>query len=141
MAALEQLRTLHPLHTDIRILTDRQFSELSESLKKDFNMIYLDTKRSLVSQQTKIPVWIYVLLVVLGWNEFVSILSSPLYLTAFLLVVAGFIVTHALGIQAFLYTSVSSQIERCYDKCCEKYHKAAPFQAHPAPKGASGQAH
>ena len=115
MAALEQLRTLHPLHTDIRILTDRQFSELSESLKKDFNMIYLDTKRSLVSQQTKIPIWIYVLLVVLGWNEFISILSSPLYLTAFLLVVAGFIVTHALGIQAFLYTSVSSQIEKYYE--------------------------
>jgi len=51
----------------------------------------------MVSSISQIPVWIYGVLVVLGWNEFIAILRNPIYFTFLLLVAAGAAVTIQLG--------------------------------------------
>ncbi len=53
--------------------------------------------------QTHIPPWIYVLLIVLGWNEIMSILSSPLYLFLFLLCCLVAVGVRALGLTPYVY--------------------------------------
>ena len=48
-------------------------------------MLFLDAKRSIVTTTAKIPYWVMVLLVLLGWNEFLAIITSPVYLIIFVL--------------------------------------------------------
>lgn len=57
--------------------------------------MFLDAKRSLVSGSGSIPVWVIILLIILGWNEFIAIISSPIYLLlSMILVSALFIIYH-----------------------------------------------
>lgn len=87
---------------DIVIADEQQKIGLLEQLALEFESIYLDGKRSLVAQSYQIPTWIYFLIIVLGWNEFVSILKSPLYLLLAILTASLFGITHVLGIQDVL---------------------------------------
>lgn len=54
--------------------------------------MFLEAKRSLVSGSTSIPIWVVILLIVLGWNEFVTIISSPLYLFVALIFISSIFV-------------------------------------------------
>ncbi len=51
----------------------------------------------MVSSISQIPTWIYAVLVVLGWNEFVAVLRNPIYFTFLVLAAAGAAVTVQLG--------------------------------------------
>ncbi|CAH7668864.1 RHD3/Sey1 [Phakopsora pachyrhizi] len=70
------------------ILTASKQSELSNRLKKEFDAYYLEAKRSLVSSISQIPYWMYLVIGVLGWNEFVAVLRSPVYFMT--LIILGF---------------------------------------------------
>jgi protein SEY1 len=41
---------------------------------------YVEAKQSTVSSVVQIPLWMYGVLVVLGWNEAMTVLFNPLYL-------------------------------------------------------------
>lgn len=82
--------------------------QFMSQIKKELDLVYLDVKRSIVTRSTQIPTWIYLLLIVLGWNEFLAILKSPLYLALLLILLSVFTVTHVLGIQRMLITQVFS---------------------------------
>lgn len=81
-----------------RILSDIQQAGVSQKLKKQIDVLYIDAKRSTIQLITTIPYWIYIIIVVLGWNEFMAVLRNPLYFTflALLLVSAYFV--HQLGL-------------------------------------------
>jgi len=51
----------------------------------------------MVSSISQIPTWMYGVLVVLGWNEFVAVLRNPIYFTFLVLAAAGAAVTVQLG--------------------------------------------
>jgi hypothetical protein len=42
--------------------------------------MFLDVKRSMLRTTTRIPPWLIVALLVLGWNQLRTLLSSPFYL-------------------------------------------------------------
>lgn len=50
-------------------------------LKRRADASYVEAKRSVVATQAKVPYWVGVALVVLGWNEFVTVITNPIYLT------------------------------------------------------------
>jgi len=54
--------------------------ELATRFRRESEAMFLEAKRSLVATEARVPYWMMVLLVVLGWNEFWSILTSPIYL-------------------------------------------------------------
>ena len=69
--------------------------EIKDNIRREAEAIFLDAKRSLVSGSNSIPAWVIILLIILGWNEFVAIISSPLYLLlTFILLSSFFIVYH-----------------------------------------------
>ena len=74
--------------------------------------MFLDAKRSLVSGSNSIPAWVIILLVILGWNEFVAILSSPLYHFLTLTLLSTLFIIHHLNLGGPLMTIFRSVI--CY---------------------------
>lgn len=64
-----------------------------ESFLRDSELTYIEATRStLLQPRTHIPTWLLVLLVVLGWNEFITILGSPIYFILALLLIGALFV-------------------------------------------------
>ncbi|CAM6031456.1 unnamed protein product, partial [Sphagnum compactum] len=70
---------------------------LEEAFRREAEVAFVEAGRSVLSQSTSVPIWMIVLLVILGWNEFMTILSNPIY---FLLLSLGLVMLyflHSLG--------------------------------------------
>ena len=74
--------------TAFTLLTPTKLLSLEIRFKKDADAAYVEAKRSMVSSVAQIPLWMYGVLVVLGWNEAMTVLFNPLYF-AMLLVLAA----------------------------------------------------
>ena len=88
--------------TSLQILSSSQQSTLSNRFKRESDAYYLEAKRSMVASKAQIPVWIYGVLVVLGWNEFVAVIRSPIYFTFLLLAGAAAYVTWSLNMVSLI---------------------------------------
>lgn len=69
----------------LQLLTPAAQASLSTRFRRETDAYYTEAKRSMVSSTSQIPYWIYCVLVVLGWNEFVAVIRSPIYFTLLLL--------------------------------------------------------
>ncbi|KAG0330529.1 Dynamin-like GTPase that mediates homotypic ER fusion [Podila humilis] len=65
----------------LKIISESRQQVLMNELKRKADASYVEAKRSVVATQAKIPYWVGVALVLLGWNEFVTVITNPLYLT------------------------------------------------------------
>ncbi|KAF9373936.1 Dynamin-like GTPase that mediates homotypic ER fusion [Podila verticillata] len=65
----------------LKVISESRQHELVTQLKRKADASYVEAKRSVVATQAKIPYWVGVALVLLGWNEFVAVITNPLYLT------------------------------------------------------------
>jgi len=80
--------------------------ELREIIKRDAEVMFLDAKRALVSGSGSIPIWVIILLIILGWNEFIAIISSPIYLLLSLIIISSLFIIHHLHLSGPLMTFV-----------------------------------
>lgn len=92
----------------MHILSVDSKNELKEVVRRDAEVMFLDAKRALVSGSGSIPIWIIILLVVLGWNEFIAIISSPIYLLLSMIIISSLFIIHHLHLSGplmnFVYT-------------------------------------
>ncbi|KAG9064286.1 Dynamin-like GTPase that mediates homotypic ER fusion [Linnemannia hyalina] len=65
----------------LQVLSETRQQELTTLFKRKADASYVEAKRSIVATQAKIPYWVGVALIVLGWNEFVTLITNPLYLS------------------------------------------------------------
>ena len=79
------------------VFTETKSLELTNKFRKDADAYYVEAKRSMVSSVAQIPYWIYGVLVVLGWNEAMTVLFNPVYFTFLLIVLAASLVFFILG--------------------------------------------
>jgi protein SEY1 len=63
--------------------------DLTNRFRRDADAYYVEAKRSTVSSVAQIPVWMYGVLIVLGWNEAMVVLFNPLYFAMLLLLLAS----------------------------------------------------
>jgi hypothetical protein len=73
----------------LTIYSGSKQQELNTRFRREAEALFLEAKRSVVATETKVPYWMIVLLCVLGWDEFLTILTSPMYLV--LCSVLGFV--------------------------------------------------
>lgn len=85
-------------HFFAHILTGPQQSRIKSKLMKQVEINYRDATRSIVSNISKIPPFIYIIILVLGWNEFMAILRNPLYLILTILIGTGVFFIHTLNL-------------------------------------------
>ncbi|KAF9107763.1 Dynamin-like GTPase that mediates homotypic ER fusion [Mortierella sp. GBA35] len=64
----------------LKVLSEARQQEITTKFKRESDAFYLEAKRSVVATQAKVPYWVGVALVVLGWNEFLAVITNPLYL-------------------------------------------------------------
>lgn len=75
------------------ILSPAKQREVQSRFKREADASFLEAKRSLVATEAHVPYWMIGLIVVLGWNEFWAILTSPMYLiTCMMLGFIGYVV-------------------------------------------------
>jgi hypothetical protein len=75
--------------SSLTVLSETKILDLTNRFRKDADAFYVEAKRSTVSSIAQIPVWMYGVLVVLGWNEAMAILFNPLYFTMLLMGLAA----------------------------------------------------
>ncbi|EJS41662.1 sey1p [Saccharomyces arboricola H-6] len=92
------------------ILTELQKENVLDQFRRQINITVLDSKRSIITTRTHIPPWIYILLAVLGWNEFVAVIRNPLFVTLTLIFGAAFFVIHKFGLWGAVVGVVQSTI-------------------------------
>lgn len=61
------------------LFLDDFFAALKEALRKHFEFLYLETKRTVLANRTSIPTWILILLAALIWRELLAVIKNPLY--------------------------------------------------------------
>lgn len=80
------------------ILNEVQKEKVLQQFRRQINVTVLDSKRSIIKTTNSIPIWIYVLIVVLGWNEFMIVIRNPLFVTLSLVLAAGFYFVNKFGL-------------------------------------------
>ena len=66
----------------LTVFSETKAIDISTRFRRDADAYYVEAKRSTVSGIAQIPYWMYGVLVVLGWNEAMTILFNPLYFVA-----------------------------------------------------------
>ncbi|GAA5836132.1 hypothetical protein JCM3766R1_001973 [Sporobolomyces carnicolor] len=126
---------LEPFDFDesLRVLTTAQQSTLASRFRRESDAYYLEAKRSMVASKAQIPVWIYGVLVVLGWNEFVAVIRSPVYFTFLLLAGAAAYVTWSLNMTGPVLAvtkGVTNEVIRTVNEQLHNYFSAQTPDAH-----------
>ncbi|KAK6453620.1 putative stress-related vesicular transport protein [Scheffersomyces xylosifermentans] len=80
------------------IITESEKAEVLAKFKKETDAKFIETKRSIVQHVTQIPYYIYLVIVVLGWNEFMAIVRNPLFFSLSLVLGAGFYILYSMNL-------------------------------------------
>ncbi|KAF9067200.1 RHD3/Sey1 [Rhodocollybia butyracea] len=80
------------------VLTETKALDLAAKFRKDADLAYVEAKRSTVSSVAQIPYWMYGVLLVLGWNEFMMVLFNPIYFMFLLMAAAAAYLIIQLGL-------------------------------------------
>lgn len=68
--------------------TDQE--EVLRKFKRDTDAIFVASKGAIVQSRTQIPYYIYLIILVLGWNEFMAVIRNPFFFSLILLGAAAF---------------------------------------------------
>jgi hypothetical protein len=111
--------------TQMSLINKNSSANVSTAVDKQLQRRYIDAKRSALSTHTHIPPWVFLLLLVLGWNEIMSILTSPLYFLLFLVICAVFIMVKAFNLTPYIGIGLNYIIQTAKQKTLEFQPKAA----------------
>ncbi|KAF5322613.1 hypothetical protein D9619_001456 [Psilocybe cf. subviscida] len=114
------------------IFSETKSQDLATRFRKDADAYYVEAKRSTVSSVAQIPLWMYGVVVVLGWNEAMAVLFNPIYFTLLLLGLAGAYITIQLGMVGPLFQvakTVGGEVQRqAANKLREQFAEPAMAQ-------------
>ena len=85
------------------LLPDPKRLDLTTRFKKSADGIYIEAKRSAIGGITTVPLYFYVILLLLGWNEILAVLRNPLLFVFLAIAAAGAYVTNTLGLWGPIY--------------------------------------
>ncbi|KAJ3788088.1 RHD3/Sey1 [Lentinula aff. detonsa] len=90
--------------SSLLVFSETKALDLAAKFRKDADLAYVEAKRSTVSSVAQIPYWIYGVLVVLGWNEFMMVLFNPIYFMFLLMAAAAAYLIIQLGLAGPLFS-------------------------------------
>jgi hypothetical protein len=83
---------------DLQLLSETQREVLRERFRRDVGATYMDAKRSVINTQAHVPPWMILVTMALGWNEFVALVSNPIYFLLVLIFGGGGYALYATGL-------------------------------------------
>ncbi|ORX84203.1 root hair defective 3 GTP-binding protein [Basidiobolus meristosporus CBS 931.73] len=63
----------YDIGSTLTILSNAKQQDLLSRFKKEADALFLEAKRSVVATTARVPYWVIMLIMVLGWNEFISL--------------------------------------------------------------------
>lgn len=102
-----------------RISQGRQ-QEITKRFKKQADASYVEAKRSTTQVFSQIPSWVFVALVLLGWNELMTVLRNPLLCLFALMVGAGGYVTYSLNMWGPILSVTGAMTDRSVEIAKQK---------------------
>ncbi|KAL9936593.1 hypothetical protein V8E36_004661 [Tilletia maclaganii] len=117
------------------VFTQTRKEEVGARFRKEADAYFVEAKRSTVSSIAQVPLWMYGVMVLLGWNEFMAVIRNPLYFTFLLLMAAGAFVVYKLNLSGPLM-SVSQAVVREVQRLADQQLRAH-FGQQPAPQVAA----
>ncbi|KAI7858071.1 RHD3/Sey1 [Circinella umbellata] len=128
----------------LTILTEAKQIDITNRFKRESDAFYLEAKRSVVSTTAKIPSWLLVVLIALGWNEFMAILKSPIYLILFVFCITFGYIIYALNLwgplERILTTIFGEATKMAKERMVEGMEKVKEQQHHLQQKQSSSGA-
>ena len=112
----------------LNVISDTRRMTLADKFRRECDAYYVEAKRSMVSSISQIPYWMYGVIVVLGWNEFIAVLRNPLYFTLLLLAAAGTYITiqmNMVGPVTTLARGIGNEVYKVANNTLQE-HFAAP---------------
>ncbi|KAK9465080.1 RHD3/Sey1 [Lipomyces arxii] len=80
------------------LMSEGQLLQITNDFKKTAGSVYLDAKRSMIQSIKQIPVYFYLLLLALGWNEIMAVLRNPLLITVTIMACGFLFVAYRLNL-------------------------------------------
>jgi hypothetical protein len=77
------------------LLTKKQQAKVLQRFKRETDAVYFEAKRSMVANKTSIPTYIYILIIILGWNEFMIVLKNPFLFILTIMLITGFYLSYS----------------------------------------------
>jgi len=81
----------------LSVLSESKQIQLADKFRRESDAYYVEAKRSMVSSISQIPLWMYAVIGILGWNEFIAVIKNPVYFSLLLIAAAGTFITIQLG--------------------------------------------
>ncbi|TRM70209.1 RHD3/Sey1 [Schizophyllum amplum] len=97
------------------VFTETKTMDLTNKFRRDADAYYVEAKRSTVASIAQIPVWMYGVLVVLGWNEAMAVLFNPMYFTMLLISLVSAYIIVQLGLTGPLFQvlrTITNEVQR-----------------------------
>lgn len=82
----------------LTVFSETKQLDLTARFRKEADAYYVEAKRSTVASIAQIPIWMYGVLVVLGWNEAMTVLFNPMLFTFLLMAIAAAWIVVQLGL-------------------------------------------
>ncbi|KAH6620622.1 protein SEY1 [Chaetomium sp. MPI-SDFR-AT-0129] len=86
------------LEEEMTVLSESKRQDLVVRFKKMADGVYVEAKRSAIGGITQVPLYFYVVLLVLGWNEIVMVLRNPILFMLILVMGGGTYVAYTLNL-------------------------------------------
>ncbi|ODQ82613.1 hypothetical protein BABINDRAFT_159165 [Babjeviella inositovora NRRL Y-12698] len=98
-----------------RLLSSKRVETIKGKFKKQSDAIFFEAKRSIIQSVSQIPYYIYLIIAVLGWNEFMAVLRNPFFFIWLVTFTAVAFTIHYMGLTgpvlAVINTTVHKTIE------------------------------
>lgn len=81
-ATLPEDDTEYDVAGSMVVLSETKQMDINSRFRRDADAFYLEAKRSIVSSVSQVPGWAWGLMLILGWNEIMTLIFNPLYAVA-----------------------------------------------------------
>ncbi|EPQ28364.1 uncharacterized protein PFL1_04191 [Pseudozyma flocculosa PF-1] len=115
------------------VFSEARKAEIGTRFRKEADALYVEAKRSTVSSIAQVPLWMYGVMVVLGWNEMMAVLRSPVYFAFLLVCLASAYVVWKLNLGGPL-TSVTKAVGREVHRLADEQLRSHFSQPLPRPQ-------
>lgn len=91
-------RSVDPEVSNVTIFEEHTQVDLRDKMRRQAGAVFMEAKRAQEAAKitTKIPPWLFILLIIFGWNEILMVLRSPLLLLLTVVVVPALYVGYAM---------------------------------------------
>lgn len=101
-----------PSADTFEVLSPSKQLDLSTRFRRMADGVYVEAKRGAIGGVAQVPLWIYGIMVALGWNELWAVLRSPVYFLFLLLCGVVAYVVYTLNLWGPIYRVVNAMMEQ-----------------------------